>query len=185
MSYEVEQKFRVPNHALVAFRLAALGARPGPPLNQQDLYLNHPSRNFAETNEALRIRTVGDLNVITYKGPKRPGPIKTRKEIEVEFAQGPLPLDQIRTIFALLGFKTIAIICKQRTPYHLHIHNRQVEVVLDVAENLGAFVEVETIALEDSDLAEAQRLVHEVAASLGLDNLETRSYLRMTLEQQA
>ena len=185
MSYEVEQKFRVPNHSLVASKLAALGAHSDPPIDQQDLYLNHPSRNFAETNEALRIRTVGASNAITYKGPKHPGPTKTRQEIEVELAQGPLPLDQIRKIFDLLGFKSIATIRKRRTPYHLHIQNRKVEVVLDVAENLGAFVEVETIALKDSELPEAQRLVLEVAASLGLDTLETRSYLRMTLEHHA
>ncbi|MEO6812208.1 MAG: class IV adenylate cyclase, partial [Isosphaeraceae bacterium] len=88
MGYEVEIKFRVPDHDALVRRLAELGVAPGPPIEQEDAYLAHPGRNFAKSDEALRLRRVGTQNRITYKGPKRGGPTKTREEIEVPFADG-------------------------------------------------------------------------------------------------
>jgi adenylate cyclase class 2 len=185
MSFEVEQKFRTSGHGEVAARLASIGAEAAPALTQEDTYLSHPSRDFATTNEALRLRRVGDSNAVTYKGPKRAGPTKTREEIEVSFADGTEALEKMRRVYELLGFRPVAVIRKTRTPYHLNYEGRAVEVVLDVAEGIGTFVEVETIALDEADLAEGQRVVLALASSLGLTVVEPRSYLRMALEHRA
>ena len=184
MSFEVEQKFRTDGHDGVASRLEALGAVRGPTVDQEDAYLRHPSRDFAATNEALRLRRVGGSNAVTYKGPKRGGPTKTREEIEVPFEPGAEALDQLRRVFERLGFGAVAVVRKARTPYRLESDGRAVEVVLDVAEGLGTFVEVETIAGGEADLAEAQRVVLSVAGRLGLTEVEPRSYLRMALERR-
>jgi adenylate cyclase class 2 len=185
MSFEVEQKFRTDGHAEVAARLAAVGAEAGQRVEQEDAYLNHPARDFAATNEAFRLRRVGGSNAVTYKGPKRAGPTKTREEIEVPFADGAEPFDGMRRVFEALGFRPVALIRKVRTPYHLTFEGRAVEVVLDLAEGLGTFVEVETIADGEADLPAAQSAVLAVAQSLGLTETEPRSYLRMALEQAA
>ena len=66
-----------------------MGAEAGPPVEHEDTYLNHPSRDFAATNEGSGSAGWATSNAITYKGPKRAGPTKTREEIEVPFARRP------------------------------------------------------------------------------------------------
>ena len=53
--YEVELKYPIQNVAPLIERLEALGARRGSPARQVDRYFAHPCRNFAETDEALRM----------------------------------------------------------------------------------------------------------------------------------
>jgi adenylate cyclase class 2 len=185
MGFEVEQKFRTDGHAEVAARLNAMGAAAGPRIDQEDAYWNHPARDFATTNEALRLRRVGAGNAITYKGPKHAGPTKTREEIEIPYREGPEGLEQMSRLFEALGFRPVALVRKHRTPYTLTYEGREVEVVLDVAEDIGTFVEVEAIAEGEADLPEAQRVVMSLAAALGLTDVEPRSYLRMALEHRA
>ncbi|HEX3448810.1 MAG TPA: CYTH domain-containing protein, partial [Isosphaeraceae bacterium] len=69
-----------------------------------------------------------------------------------------------------------------RTPYHLTRDGRRIEVVLDRAEGLGDFVEIETLAATETDLPAAQAAVLALASELGLTEVEPRSYLRMWLE---
>jgi adenylate cyclase class 2 len=185
MSFEVEQKFRTTDHEAVSKRLLELGAKAGEPLEQEDDYLSHPSRDFAVTGEAFRLRRAGDRNAITYKGPKLEGPTKTRREIEIEFASGAESLAQMRTLFECLGFRPVAIVRKVRTPYHLSYGGREFEVALDQVEGLGTFVEVETIVKGDDELPKAQEAVVGLARELGLTEPEPRSYLKMVLERSA
>ena len=88
--FEVEQKFRVDGFAEIETHLARLGAEIENPIEQVDTYFAHPQRDFAATDEALRIRQVGDENFVTYKGPKIDSQTKTRREIELPFASGEL-----------------------------------------------------------------------------------------------
>src|SRR3954465_2069641 len=124
MRFEVEIKFRVADHGALAERLAALGAVAGPLISQEDTYFAHPARDFAQTNEALRLRRQDRENRITYKGPKREGPTKTREKIEVPIAEGPEALGQMTRLFETLGFRPVATIRKARTPYHLSHRGR-------------------------------------------------------------
>ena len=185
MSYEIEQKYRCPDHEGVATKLLALGAIHRPSVRQEDTYLAHPSRDFAQTGEALRIRRVGDDNAVTYKGPKHSGPTKTRRELEIPFAKGEQHLDKLRQLFESLGFRPVLTVCKVRTPYHLTYEGRSIEVVLDDADGLGTFVEVEAMVEAQEDLSGAQKAVIAVSKALGLMDPEPRSYLRMALERQA
>jgi adenylate cyclase class 2 len=183
MGFEVEIKFRVADLDPVARRLAELGAEAGERIDLEDGYLAHPGRDFAQTDEALRIRREGDANHLTYKGPKRGGPTKTREEIEVPFATGPSAGEQMGRLLERLGFRPVAVVRKARTPYRLDYQGRRLEVVLDRVDGLGSFAEVEALALGEADLPEAQGAVLGLAAALGLTEVEPRSYLRMVLEQ--
>lgn len=185
MRFEVEKKFRASDHDTVSRRLKELGAAPGEAVEQEDLYLSHPSRDFTRTSEAFRIRRVGSHNAFTYKGPKLAGPTKTRHELEVAFESGAHGLETMRAMLKMLGFRPIHSVKKTRTPYHLESHGRALEIALDDVEGLGTFVEVEAIAQGEEDLPAAQRAVTEIAASLGLTDDEPRSYLRMAMEQIA
>jgi adenylate cyclase class 2 len=185
MSFEVEQKFRTDSHGPIADRLRQLGAVARSRIDQEDVYFNHPARDFAQSGEAFRIRRNGDCNALTYKGPRLEGPTKTRPEIEVAFAEGTKDLSRMIALLDQLGFRKVAAIRKQRTPFHLTRDGRAVEVTLDLAEGLGTFVEVETIARDEADLPHAQRVILELADALGLHTVEPRSYLRMALEYRA
>jgi adenylate cyclase class 2 len=185
MGFEVELKFRAVDHAALVTRLAELGARPGLPERQEDAYLAHPCRDFAQTNEAFRIRRVGGENRVTYKGPKHPGATKTREEIEVPFSPSGEDFEALTRLFERLGFAAVATIRKLRTPFHVEHAGRTLEVALDAAEGLGEFAEVETLARDVDDLPAAQAAVLGCAQALGLTQVEPRSYLRMALERAA
>ena len=82
--------------------------------HQEDRYFNSPVRDFAQTDEALRIReTKSDDKhnlFITYKGPKIDAKSKTRKEVEMEIEDA----DKASKIFENLGFKEVRTVIKDR-----------------------------------------------------------------------
>ncbi|RUL88549.1 class IV adenylate cyclase [Tautonia sociabilis] len=182
--FEVEMKFRDADHEELAARLAELGAERGEQVEQEDIYLAHPSRDFRETDEALRLRRDGSENRVTYKGPKLAGPTKTREELELSYEPGLDALAMMERLFVNLGFRPVATIRKRRVGYRLDFEGRPMQVGLDSVEGLGSFAEVEAIAHGPADLPEAQQFVLELAGRLGLgpDHVEMRSYLRMALE---
>jgi adenylate cyclase class 2 len=182
MSYEVEVKYRSVDHDQLAAQLDRMGATAAGAVDHEDLYFNHPARDFAQTNEAFRLRRVGAANRLTYKGPRHSGPTKTRKEIEVGFADGPDEFRRMAGLFESLGFRPVATIRKRRESFHLNFREHAMEVALDVAELLGCFAEIETIAASQAALPAAQQAVLALASALGLSEVEPRSYLRMVLE---
>jgi adenylate cyclase, class 2 len=184
MGYEVEVKFRSVDHSLLERQLTALGATRTESVHHVDVYLDHPSRDFAVTREAFRLRTIGDQNRITYKGPRRPGPTKTRKEIEIPFADGAHAAGQLLELVLLLGFRPVATVRKTRTSFLVNRAGHSLEVTLDRAEDLGDFAEVETLAESEPALPAAQSAVLALAAELGLTKIEPRSYLRMVLDSR-
>lgn len=184
MSFEVEVKFRVDESevgALIA-RLLQLGAADRGESEQSDAYLRHPSRDFAASNEAFRIRSVGGENALTYKGPRREGPAKTREEIEIGLAPGAEAREGMRTMLERLGFSPVATVRKRRHLYEIPGDPRPLLVALDRAEGIGTFAEVEALVDDEAGLPEAQRDVLEFGRRLGLVDVEPRSYLRMLLE---
>ena len=185
MSYEVEIKFRSAQHDALRQRFEACGAVEEPPVVQLDTYLTHPSRDFAQTGEALRIRRIGEKNRITYKGPRYDGPTKTREEIEIPMAEGEQTFQQLTRLFEKLGFRPIATIHKTRSTFHLSVPPHRIEVVLDRVDGLGEFAEIEIIASSESDLPAAQAAVLRLADQFGLTEVEPRSYLRMVLEARS
>ena len=185
MSYEVEVKFKVTDPSTLIDQLAEMGALAKGKSDHADLYLAHPVRDFKQTDEALRLRRIGPENRITYKGPKRGGPTKTREEIELIFEPGNERFEQLSLLFERLGFRPVAIVRKTRQEFEVAHLGRPVSVVVDDATILGQFAEIETIAVDESDLLEAQSAVLELAKQLNLHDVEPRSYLRMTLEQSS
>lgn len=185
MSLEVELKFPLSDATAVESlrqRLASLGAEPGEPLDQRDIYLAHPSRDFAQTDEAFRIRCVGDENFLTYKGPLLDEVTKTRREIEIATAAGPPACEQLLEMLTLLGFRPVREVAKRREPFFLLWQDRDLEIVLDNVHDLGWFAELEIIA-EDSDRDAARECLFALSRELGLDKSERRSYLRLLLEK--
>ena len=150
-------------------------------LAQVDTYYAHPVRDFAATDEALRIRRVGDNNWMTYKGPKIDSTTKTRLELELPIAAGSDGARRGDEIWQALGFCRVGEVSKQRKIYKLNRAGRQCELALDVVEALGSFVELEIVVAELSELDQAREVIADLAAELALSGIERRGYLELLL----
>jgi len=183
---EVEMKFPVADLAEVGRRLAVVvpsAVRIGRE-KEVDHYLNAPDRDFAGTDEALRVRGHGDESVITYKGPKIDKSTKTRLEIEVGLGGGSAAIGDAIELFRALGFRLTATVRKLRTTYEAKLGGFPVHICMDEVEGVGTFVELEIQAAEER-LEAARTAIQDLAKSLGLDDSERRSYLEMYLAKHA
>jgi len=181
MQYEVEQKFRISDPSAMRQKLRALGGELDDPVVQADQYFAHPVRDFASTDEALRVRRVAMGNWVTYKGPKIDLTSKTREEIELALPRGDDGAAQFGALLRALGFQPVATVTKQRRHATFPWHERRCEAALDTVNGLGEFVELEFSATEE-DLDQTRKSLQALVEHLGLADSERRSYLELLLE---
>jgi adenylate cyclase class 2 len=179
-TYEVESKYRLADTAALIDAVRALGGDFAAPQEQVDTYYAHPERDFAKTDEALRIRRVGGDAFITYKGPKIDSDSKTREEIELPIAGGTSAADSHARLLEALGFRAVAEVRKQRRKAAIIWQARHFEIALDEVASVGTFVELETVA-DPSQLEAAQAALLSLAEKLALRGSERRSYLELLL----
>lgn len=180
--YEVELKVPA-DHGAVRERLDAHGATHRGTVRQVDTYFDAPHRDFAETDEAVRLRREScageERSLLAYKGPLVEAASKTREEHETTVADG----DEARAIAEALGFTVAATVGKDREVYALDGYT----VTLDAVDDLGEFVEVETtVDRADDDPIDIERAragAIAVLRRLGLDQDEQirASYLSLCL----
>lgn len=180
--YEVELKFPLIDAEPVLRELDLCGASETRSVEQSDLYFNHPARDFADSDEALRIRSVGDEHWVTYKGPVVDKQTKTRREIEVSLA-GADACRQFAEMLRLLGFRPVREVRKRRRLLELAWQDRRVEVAFDQVAGLGGFLEIETLA-DESTRSAAVAAILALAARLRLTEPERKSYLALLLEKE-
>ena len=176
--YEVELKVRV-DHDTVRKQLDEIGAQRIDTVTQEDVYYDAPDRDFAATDEALRIRTVTADETetrLTYKGPLVETQSKTRREAETAVADP----EEIRTILDGLGYEPAATVRKQREQYTVD----GCTVTLDAVDGLGEFVEAE-LEIEDG-IDDARNRLESVFERLGLDPADQirTSYLGLLLAEE-
>ena len=188
--YEVEQKFRVTDPAALEARLVGLAARFREPVEQVDRYFAHPCRDFVKTDEALRLRRVGDDVAATWKGPRIDSASKTRRELELGLAQvpplpggprgGPATLDRWTELLEALGFRRVRDVSKRRRAARVPWQGTEVEAALDRVEGIGDFLELELQAAE-GEVPLATACIESLARTLGCDAQERRSYLELVI----
>lgn len=175
--YEVELKVRADRDAVEA-TLEAEGAKPLGSVTQLDTYYDAPMRDFAATDEALRIRREhadGETTKLTYKGPLIDETSKTREEHETTVEDA----DALIATLGALGFDAVATVEKHRERFEFDGYT----VTLDRVEDLGEFVEVETEAHEEG-IDDAREGVRATLEDLDLDpegGIRT-SYLELLLD---
>jgi adenylate cyclase class 2 len=192
--YEVELKLRA-DHEAVRRRLMELGVSRTGTVSQVDVYYDAPHRDFASTDEALRVREERTVHEptdvvrrmewdespeevrtrLTYKGPLVDDTSKTRQEFETGVTDG----TALSKLLDGLGFEPAARVRKEREQFEFDGY----AVTLDRVEDVGEFVEVER-EVPESDVEAARERAFEVVAELGLDpeaGIRT-SYLEMVLE---
>ena len=169
---EVEVKARIDSFEEMEKRLKDLGAVKTKDEFQEDIYFASPIVDFAETDEALRIRTTNNDTFITYKGPKLNEKAKTRKEVEMTIESAAKASD----IFTEIGFTPARTVRKNRQYYRYE----NFEISLDDVEGLPPYMEIE-IALNDSeDYTEAQNRIFKLFEKLDItDGFERTSYMEL------
>ena len=169
---EVEVKARIDSFEEMEKRLKDLGAVKTKDEFQEDIYFASPIVDFAETDEALRIRTTNNDTFITYKGPKLNEKAKTRKEVEMTIESAAKASD----IFTEIGFTPARTVKKSRQYYRYE----NFEISLDDVEGLPPYMEIE-IALSDSeDYTEAQSKIFQLFEKLDItDGFERTSYMEL------
>jgi len=188
--YEVELKFHVADAAALERQLADLGGRFASPIEQIDRYFAHPARDFAVTDEALRLRRVGDDVAITWKGPRLGVGAKTREELELGVAAVTSPagtasgsdtIDRWTALLEALGFRQVREVAKRRRPVRVAWNGVEIEAAVDHVAGIGDFVELELLAEADG-ISQATEQLESLAAALGCTHPERRSYLELMLE---
>lgn len=181
---EVELKFRLlDDFAAVEATLLNLGARKIDTRDESDHYFNAPDRDFAQTDEALRLRRSNGRNLITYKGPKLDAQTKTRTEIEIPFASAGTWHVEMEALLCHLGYRPVALVHKMRDVFSLKIDGFESEICLDDVQDVGRFIELETQAEAEQMNAAREAMLH-LADRLKLAGSERRSYLEMLLESR-
>ena len=189
--YEVELKFPVPDTRAIEQRLVALAARVHEPIEQVDRYFAHPCRDFARTDEALRLRRTGDDVAITWKGPRIDAATKTRREIELPLSAALLQhgetsppaecaIARWTELLEALGFRPVATVAKRRRPARVSWQGTEVDVVLDSVTGLGEYLELELQARAE-EVPVARACLESLARELGCGVSERRSYLELLL----
>ena len=185
--YEVELKFPVADPAAVERRLADLGGTWSTAVDQVDRYFAHPSRDFAVTDEALRLRQVGDDVVVTWKGPRIDAATKTRREIELAVApvaagqpDGAATIARWTDLLEALGFRQVREVAKRRRTASVCRADAEIEAALDDVAGLGWFLELEERATP-ADVDRARERLGALARDIGCGTPERRSYLELLL----
>ncbi|WP_280536168.1 class IV adenylate cyclase [Halopenitus sp. POP-27] len=194
--YEVELKVAA-DVAAVRDRLASTDADRLEAIRQVDTYYDAPDRDFAATDEALRIRVERPLagseaagsradddgttprTKVTYKGPLVDEASKTREEHETTVTDG----EELAAILDGLGYTPAATVEKRREFYRLDGYT----LTLDRVDDVGEFVEIER-EIETADGIDAARdHAGDLLRELGLDpddQIRT-SYLGLLLDGDA
>ncbi len=143
---------------------------------QKDIYLQHPSKNFAETDEALRIRDSDEGIQLTYKGPKIDALSKTREELCVYVDN----FGTILKIFERVGFFPVAKVNKSRRIFHIE---GNISAAIDQVQDLGNYIELESEAKDYSQVEVKREELLSVLDKLGYprENTERRSYLELIM----
>lgn len=182
MQLEIEQKFPVDDLQKTRQSLEALGATFEPAMNQVDLYFRHPQRDFAQTDEALRLRRVGDENCITYKGPKIDAQTKTRRELELALEPGQKAFESWSELLEVLGFTPVREVSKERLPGTITWEGGEIQLALDHVAGLRTYLEMEVLA-DENELNSAKKRLASLAEKLGLLQTERRGYLDLLLSK--
>ena len=173
---EVEVKAKIESFSEMEEKLDKIGAIKTKKEFQEDIYFNSPVVDFAQTDEALRIRTTKEndkTNIfITYKGPKIDKESKTRREIEMGIEDS----QKCSDIFEEIGFKKVRTVRKNRQYYTFE----NFEISLDDIEGLDPYMEIEIALSDGEDYSQAQNSIFDLFEKLGItDGFERTSYLEL------
>lgn len=158
MAREIEIKLRCPDFDALRRMLRELQAQPAGVVLEYNRLFDTPDGQLRRAGCGLRVRELRSTDddttaphpaaVLTYKGPRDPGEIKSRDEYETTVSDA----TTLITILNHLGYREIVVYEKRRESWHLH----PCEVTLDELPRLGTFMEIEGPSEQTLTAARAQ-----------------------------
>ena len=141
MAVEIEAKMKVDSFDPVRAKLRDARASGPNEHFEVNTFFDTEDRSLMAADEGLRLRRDRDVaagtekNIITFKGPRQPGPLKSREEVELDVSESAAAVQLLER----LGYLRTLSFEKRRESWKLD--NCKVE--LDEVPHLGRFVEVE------------------------------------------
>lgn len=172
MAIEIEAKMRVSDLSAVRARVEGCGGSRLASVFEVNTFFDTPTRALLAADQGLRLRTARRLPdgapsfVITFKGPRLHGALKSREETELQVADGAAAA----ALLQCLGFQSVLSFEKRRESWRVDA----CQVELDELPLLGVFVEIE---------GPDEPAVMRVRERLGLDRaaLERSSYIALLM----
>ena len=141
MPVEIEAKMAVPDLDIVRARLRDAGAEHVGLHLEVNTFFDTEDRSLLAADEGLRLRRNVNVasgaqeHVVTYKGPRQHGALKTREEVEVTVGRS----EDAVLLLERLGYVRMLAFEKRRDSWRLGA----CKVELDELPYLGSYVEVE------------------------------------------
>jgi len=141
MPVEIEAKMAVADFAPVRAQLTERGGRLIGRYFEINSFFDRPEHALLKADKGLRIRIKRNLDtqqeqyIITFKGPKQRGPLKSREELELNVGNA----TDAQKLLEGLGYQKVLLFEKRRESYDFE----GCEIELDELPLLGTFVEVE------------------------------------------
>ena len=141
MAVELEAKMQVESFEPVTVQLRHLAAKYAGDHFETNTFFDTEDRSLLAAGEGLRLRhdvdpaSKQERRILTYKGPRQPGPLKSREEIELDVSDAAAATQ----LFARLGYARTLSFEKRRQSWELD----GCKIELDEVPYLGRFVEVE------------------------------------------
>ncbi|HEX8323612.1 MAG TPA: class IV adenylate cyclase [Tepidisphaeraceae bacterium] len=172
MSVEIEAKMKVDSLEETVAKLKTVGGERIGDFEEVNSFFDSEDRSLLAADEGLRLRvaknsdTQAEKYVLTFKGPRLHGKLKSREERELDVGNAK---DAERFLNAL-GFKKVLAFEKKRTKWKLG----GCSIELDTLPHLGTFVEIE---------GPDEETVLRVRTQLGLDRapIIKSSYIAMLM----
>jgi len=141
MPVEIEAKMKVNDLGSIRAKLQACGAEPLSTVLETNTFFDTENRTLLARDHGLRLRhirdskTQGESAIITFKGPRLQGALKTREERELTVGKA----KDAMALLESLGFSRILSFQKRRESWKLE----GCQIELDELPHLGSFVEIE------------------------------------------
>jgi adenylate cyclase, class 2 len=146
MGLEIEAKMKVVDLEVLRLRLEAAGAAAAGEHLETNVFFDTSGGSLTQADKGLRLRTDRQSqpprtrHLVTFKGPRQPGPLKMRQEIEFSVDDPGAATE----LFKELGMAMVLSFQKRRRSWTL----LGCKVELDELPYLGSFVEIEGPAPE-------------------------------------
>jgi adenylate cyclase class 2 len=160
MGLEIEAKMKVKDFSALRRRLKAAGAGAAGERLETNIYFDTPAGALRSDDKGLRVRTYRDgktgraEHVVTFKGPRQSGALKSRPEFEFSIDDP----EALIEVFKQIGYPVTLSFQKRRRSFKL----ANCKVELDELPHLGKFVEIE---------GPSEKQVMKVRQMLGLSAL--------------
>jgi adenylate cyclase class 2 len=141
MPVEIEAKIKVPNHDALRAKLKDLGATRVREVLETNTFFDTEDRSLLAADRGLRIRQNHNLAdnrdsyILTLKGPRLHGQLKSREELEVKVESA----RDMAAVLEQLGYRVVLSFEKRRESWEFG----DCHIELDVVPHIVTYIEIE------------------------------------------